>query len=247
MKLIFISDLHLSPATPKHNQLFFELLSKWQGQIDGLYILGDFFDYWLGDDDDNYFISAIRTQLKQFSLHTPIYFRGGNHDFAVGKKFAKQCGMQLIPDMHTLKVAGNTILLSHGDTFCTLDVGYQKMKRILQNPLVMFILRKIPLKLRYKLKESLENKSHATTNSKPDYHYMVVNESVINYATQANANIIIHGHTHRPGNYSLSCKNATLIQRHEIPDWQDRPPGGYIQLNDDQINIIEHDNITRNN
>jgi len=76
---------------------------------------------------------------------------------------------------------------------------------------------------------------------------MVANESVINYATQANANIIIHGHTHRPGNYSLSCKNATPIQRYEIPDWQDRPPGGYIQLNDDQINIIEHDTITLNN
>lgn len=238
MKLIFISDLHLSPNTPNANQLFFQLLAKWQGQIDGLYILGDFFDYWLGDDDDNSFISAMRTHLKQFSLTTPIYFRGGNHDFAVGKKFAKQTGMQLIPDMTTLKIGNETILLSHGDTFCTLDLGYQKMKRILQNPIVMFILRKIPLKLRYKLKESLESKSHATTNSRPEHHYMVVDESILSYVERANATVVIHGHTHRPGSYLLRSKNATPIRRYEIPDWQDHQAGGYIELNNNQINII---------
>lgn len=240
MKLIFISDLHLSPNTPEANQLFFQLLDKWCGQIDGLYILGDFFDYWLGDDDDNSFISAVRSNLKQFSLTTPIYFRGGNHDFAVGKKFAKQAGMQLIPDMTTLKIGSETILLSHGDTFCTLDLGYQKMKRILQNPIVMFILRKIPLKLRYKLKESLESKSHATTNSRPEHHYMVVDESILGYAERANATIVIHGHTHRPGSYLLTSKNATPICRYEIPDWQDHQAGGYIELNENQINIIPH-------
>lgn len=242
MKLIFISDLHLSPNTPEANQIFFQLLTQWQGQIDGLYILGDFFDYWLGDDDDNNFISATRNHLKNFSLTTPIYFRGGNHDFAVGKKFAKQSGMQLIPDMTTLKIGDNIILLSHGDTFCTLDVGYQKMKRILQNPVVMFILRRIPLRLRYKLKESLESKSHATTNSRPEHHYMVVNESILGYAEQANATIIIHGHTHRPGYYSLMSKNATLIHRYEIPDWQDHVPGGYIELNNNQVSIITSSN-----
>ena len=240
MKLIFISDLHLSPNTPEANQLFFQLLDKWCGQIDGLYILGDFFDYWLGDDDDNSFISAVRSNLKQFSLTTPIYFRGGNHDFAVGKKFAKQAGMQLIPDMTTLKIGNETILLSHGDTFCTLDIGYQKMKRILQNPIVMFILRRIPLKLRYKLKESLESKSHATINTRPEHHYMVVDESILSYVERSNATIVIHGHTHRPGSYLLTSKNATQIRRYEIPDWQDHQAGGYIELNNNQINIVPH-------
>ena len=150
--------------------------------------------------------------------------------------------MQLITDMTTLKIGDNIILLSHGDTFCTLDVGYQKMKRILQNPVVMFILRRIPLRLRYKLKESLESKSHATTNSRPEHHYMVVNESILDYAEQANATIIIHGHTHRPGYYSLMSKNATLIHRYEIPDWQDHAPGGYIELNNNQISIIASSN-----
>ena len=91
-------------------------------------------------------------------------------------------------------------------------------------------------------KESLESKSHATTNSRPEHHYMVVNESILDYAEQANATIIIHGHTHRPGYYSLMSKNATLIHRYEIPDWQDHAPGGYIELNNNQISIIASSN-----
>ena len=90
MKLIFISDLHLAHDTPEKNQLFYALLKNWRGKVDALYILGDFFDYWLGDDDDNQFIREIKSALCEFSQITPIYFRGGNHDFAVGKQFAQE-------------------------------------------------------------------------------------------------------------------------------------------------------------
>lgn len=236
MRLIFISDLHLSPTTTEANQIFYRLLEQWSGQIDGLYILGDFFDYWLGDDDDNSFIQEVSQHLRQFSKTHPIYFRGGNHDFALGKAFAKKCGMQLIPDLHTIKVADNMILLSHGDTFCTLDIGYQKMKKILQNPIVMFILRRIPLSLRYKLKEMLEKKSHTQHNVRPEKYYMVVDETIQQLAIQSNANIVIHGHTHRPGRYV-----SGNVVRYEIPDWQDHVAGGYIDLIDNNINIIQLD------
>lgn len=237
MKLVFISDLHLAPETKEHNQIFFELLEQWQGKIDSLYILGDFFDYWIGDDDDNQFIRDIKSQLRKFSIKTPIYFKGGNHDFAIGRRFAGETGIKLIPDMHTIKNGTDTILLSHGDTFCTLDVGYQKMKRILQNPITIFVCKLFPLSIRYKIKEKLENKSKQQTNTKPEAVYHVVEDSIIEYAAKAKANIVIHGHTHKPGSYSINTSNGTIIRRYEIPDWQDHLPGGYIILSGNDILI----------
>ncbi|MEN9946799.1 MAG: hypothetical protein RLZZ293_1185 [Pseudomonadota bacterium] len=236
-KIVFISDLHLAPDTPEKNQLFYQLLASWHNKLDALYILGDFFDYWLGDDDDNPFIRQMRIHLSAFGKTTPIYFRGGNHDFALGKKFAKQCKMQLIPDLYCLELDNQRVLLSHGDTFCSLDIAYQKMKKILQNPLLLFILRRIPLSWRYKIKQKLETKSHAKNNSKPEYIYHVVDNTIIQFAHQAQANIVIHGHTHRPGIYSLSLndRNRQDLIRYELPDWQDHQPGGYLIYENNQF------------
>lgn len=239
MKIIFISDLHLSPETPEKNQLFYSLLGQWQGNVDVLYILGDFFDYWLGDDDSNAFITEIQQYLFNFGKTARIYFRGGNHDFALGKKFAKKCNMSLIPDLYTINLNGHITLLSHGDTFCTLDIGYQKMKRILQNPVVIFLLKLLPLSWRYKIKEQLEEKSHTTTsNGKPDYIYCVVNDSIIHYAAEKKASWVIHGHTHRPGVFPIINQQIPELVRFEIPDWQDNLPGGYLLFDGERIKII---------
>lgn len=243
MKLAFISDLHLSPDTSKNNQLLFDLLSAWQGSIDGLYILGDFFDYYLGDDDHNEFTLSIKNAFREFTMHTPIYFIGGNHDFGLGHKFTNETRVKIISDLTTIKVANNTILLSHGDAFCTLDVKYQRMKKILQNQFMIFILRKTPLSWRYKLKEMLENKSAKVFNSEPDETYQVVNSTIIELANQKQANIVIHGHTHRPGRY-LIAENGINIERYEIPDWADRSGGGYIMLEDENISIHYSKHVT---
>lgn len=237
MNLIFIADLHLKPDSQSKNQIFFRLLASWQQRIAALYILGDFFDYWIGDDDDNPFIREIKQHLQQFTRHTPLYFKGGNHDFAVGKKFAQQTGIQLIKDLTTIRFGQHTMLLSHGDTFCTLDVSYQNMKRILQNPIIMFLLLKLPLKLRYKLKEILERKSANQTNLKPAHVYAVVNDSIAKLAQLATANVVIHGHTHHPGHYSITTANAN-IERYEIPDWEDHYPGGYIEVSKTAVTIV---------
>jgi UDP-2,3-diacylglucosamine hydrolase len=111
------------------------------------------------------------------------------------------------------------------------------MKKILQHPITMFILRKIPLFLRYKLKEKLEKKSHAQTGSKPDYIYLVVDDSIAEYITKHQADAVIHGHTHRPGYYSVQLADGKIIPRYEIPDWEDNPPGGYIIAEDSKIMI----------
>lgn len=238
MKIIFISDLHLSPDTPEKNQLFYELLTKWQGNIDALYILGDFFDYWLGDDDRNPFVCEMEQHLAEFAATTRVYFRGGNHDFALGKKFARKCKITLIPDLYTINLNGNITLLSHGDTFCTLDTGYQKMKRILQNPVMIFLLKLLPLAWRYKIKEQLEQKSHTTPNGKPDYIYCVVNESIVDFALEKGASWVIHGHTHRPGIFTIANSKIPQLTRFEIPDWQDNPAGGYLLFDGEKIEIV---------
>jgi len=89
MKLAFVSDLHLSPETHISNKMFLDLLNQWRDELDALYILGDFFDYWLGDDDSNEFISTIKESFANFTKFKPIYFIGGNHDFAIGKRFCR--------------------------------------------------------------------------------------------------------------------------------------------------------------
>ncbi|MBP9743318.1 MAG: UDP-2,3-diacylglucosamine diphosphatase, partial [Burkholderiales bacterium] len=139
MRLAFISDLHLCPQSESRNQTFSNLMSQWKKELDGLYILGDFFDFWCGDDDDNDFIRKIKHIFHDFTQAVPIYFIRGNHDFALGTEFAKATGITLIKDMSILKLPNTTVLLSHGDAFCSLDLAYQRTKLILQNPVTLFI------------------------------------------------------------------------------------------------------------
>lgn len=236
MKLVFISDLHLSADTFNKNQLFYNLMAKWQHEVDALYILGDLFDSWLGDDDHTTFSREMEQTFKKFSATKPIYFISGNHDFALGKDFAKQSGITILPDCSVITAGTNRILLSHGDVFCTLDKDYQMMKRILRNPVLLFILKRIPISWRYKIKEKLELESSKSFNTKPAATYHVVDDTVRKIATKHNANIVIHGHTHQPDRYVIDNLSREII-RFEIPDWADRPPGGYVLLDNDSIKI----------
>jgi UDP-2,3-diacylglucosamine hydrolase len=241
MHIAFISDLHLSPDTPDKNELFAKLLQKLiVNKFDSLYILGDFFDYWLGDDDINEFSSFIMEKLKQASQYYQIYFLYGNHDFAVGDKFAKYTGVKLIDDMTTIYTGTDKILLSHGDTFCTLDLGYQKMKKIIRNPIVLFILRRLPLSTRYKIKGMMEKGSHESNakTPKPIETYNVVDATIAQYAKQYGANIVVHGHTHNPGSYKISTASSH-ISRFEIPDWEDREAGEYLVYSDNKFSFAK--------
>lgn len=211
-------------------------MRQWQDSLDALYILGDFFDYWLGDDDITAFTTTMEKVFKQFTLTTPIYFIHGNHDFGISKNFAKRTGIRILKDCSTITVDNNKILLSHGDVFCTLDKSYQKFKKIIRNPLLMAIMRKTPLKWRYKLKDSLEHESSKQFNTKPEETYLVVDETIASIANKHQANVVIHGHTHRPGHYLIKNGVSNII-RYEIPDWADRNPGGYILIEDDDIKI----------
>ncbi len=237
MRVIFISDLHLSPLTKVENQLFIKLMQEWVLKYDALYILGDFFDYWVGDDDDNEFISSIKNTLLAFTYHKPIYFIAGNHDFAIGKVFVKDTGIKIIKDLSTLHTGQKRILLSHGDVFCTLDKPYQRMKMILQNKFIIFLLRKLPIKFRYWLKDKLQKTNKDNYNKLDKSVYQVVDKTIIKYCIQTNCNIVIHGHTHNPGKYLIKTSDIR-IERLEIPNWCGNKIGGYVELVDDVLQII---------
>ena len=237
MNIVFISDLHLSPNTTNANQIFLQLLDEWVLKYDALYILGDFFDYWIGDDDTNDFIERIKLALYKFTQQKPIYFITGNHDFALGKLFAKQTGIEIIKDLSTLEVLNYRILLSHGDIFCTLDKPYQRMKMILQNKLVLFLLKKLPLKIRYQIKNKLKQTNKKNYNRLNQENYSVVDMAVIQYALNKNCNLVINGHTHNPGLYLLEVNDIKII-RYELPDWQDRKCGGYLEFNNGIFNLV---------
>jgi UDP-2,3-diacylglucosamine hydrolase len=134
--------------------------------------------------------------------------------------------------------------LSHGDVFCSLDIGYQRMKKILQNPITMFILRKIPLSWRYKLKDMLKNKSSSTSYNPYNQHiYQVVDNTVAQFAKKYKADVVIHGHTHKPNYYQVKLDDNIVITRIEIPDWVNRKPGGYVILEDTTIKIYDSNGI----
>jgi UDP-2,3-diacylglucosamine hydrolase len=227
MKAIFISDLHLDENSLAKNNTLLQYLENWQGKVAALYILGDFFDYWLGDDDDNAFIRQIKLSFRKFSQTTPIYFIGGNHDFALGKKFAEQSGITILKDCSTIHLDDKPFLISHGDIFCSLDINYQRLKNILQNPITIFLLTKTPLSFRRKIKNRLEKKSNDCYNPKNSKIYNVVDRTIAKYIIDKNVTGVIHGHTHNPGYYSVKA-SGQLVPRIELPDWAGSNTGGYL-------------------
>jgi UDP-2,3-diacylglucosamine hydrolase len=130
MKILFISDLHLEESSPKQTQLFLSFLKSATREANSLYILGDFFEVWIGDDDLSPFHKTIIDALKQAtSQGLTIYFMHGNRDFLLGKKFFKMTGCHLLPDETVIDLFGQPTLLMHGDTLCTLDVNYLKFRK----------------------------------------------------------------------------------------------------------------------
>lgn len=229
MKAVFISDLHLSPHTIANNQLFLTKIKIWQKQIDCLYILGDFFDYWLGDDDVNDFTTTIKQALYDFTQNKPAFFIKGNHDFTIAKRFSRETGIKILPDLTVIDLdENNRVLLSHGDIFCTLDLNYQKLKKILQHPLTLFFAQLLPLSLRYKIKQKLSSKSQTSYNSQTTEIYQVVEQTIITHLKKYKVTKVIHGHTHNPGIYQLKADNNANYLRYELADWVDRPAGSYL-------------------
>ncbi|MFQ3249467.1 MAG: UDP-2,3-diacylglucosamine hydrolase [Glaciecola sp.] len=217
----FISDLHLSADRQDISECLFRFLENEAVHADALYILGDLFEVWIGDDDISPFSESVASALKTLSLSVPIYFIHGNRDFAIRQAFADRAGMTILPEQHVIDLYGRRALLMHGDELCTRDIEYQKFRKKSRSwwwPRLMLML---PLKTRQKIakngRETSKNNQKQLTAD-----IMDVTQSEVELAMQRHdVDLLIHGHTHRPAVHEFTDCNRKMT-RIVLGDWYDQ-------------------------
>ncbi len=230
---LFISDLHLSPADPATAAAFAAFLAGPARQAQALYILGDLFDYWIGDDQlaDPFYAEQCRQMAELAASGVELYFIAGNRDFLCGPRFARACGLTILEDPALLDLAGKIVLLSHGDIFCTHDTGYQRYRRIVHSPAVQWLWFSLPRFVREWQASRMRERSQDQTRRKPQDWTDVSSEAIESALLQSGAGRLVHGHTHRPAQH----QHAQSI-RHVLPDWHDGH-GGYLQVDESGWNM----------
>ncbi len=217
--ILLISDLHLEEERPDITRAFLHLLATRACQAEALYILGDFFEVWIGDDAMTPFQQSIADALRALSERgTRIYLMHGNRDFMLGKGFCRAAGCTLLGDPSVVELGGERVLLMHGDSLCTRDEGYMRLRRLLRNPLSLFILRHLPLSTRRKLARKLRNESRAQTRMKASDIIDVTPELIPRVLAEHGVRTLIHGHTHRPATHELEV-DGRPARRIVLGDW----------------------------
>ncbi|AJC49215.1 UDP-2,3-diacylglucosamine diphosphatase [Allofrancisella guangzhouensis] len=231
--IYIIADLHLNAHHSESANIFKKFLDKISSNENILFILGDFFDYWIGDNHKDKFYHQITTWLKQASdKGLKIYFMHGNRDFLIGKKFAKCSGVTIVKDPYYLNIADKKILFSHGDLFCTDDKSYQTYRKwIAYNKPLRFLFRRLPLFLREKTAKNVRSHSYVKNRRQPNID--VTSIGIEKY--RKDYNIVIHGHTHR-----MAIHKEKDHTRYVLGDWF--KTGNYIKISKDG-EITQHTNI----
>ena len=231
MSSCFISDLHLDHKREDIKKAFFKFLESEAYEFKNLYILGDLFEVWIGDDFEDDFTNQVISKLKKFSQSNKnIYIMHGNRDFLLGEKFAEKCGAKLIPDPLILDDKGKKIMLSHGDIFCTDDMEYQDFKEKVRNEKWKIEFLSKNLRDREQIAKNLRQES-AVKNAKKQDYLMDVNKSEVEKIAQENEiEILIHGHVHRP-----KIHNEVFGQRIVLGDWDKKY--WFISLIDEQVRL----------
>ncbi|MDA8360727.1 MAG: UDP-2,3-diacylglucosamine diphosphatase [Gammaproteobacteria bacterium] len=220
MAQAFIADLHLTMERPEAVALFETLLVAAVGRIDHLYILGDLFEYWIGDDGgrEPEFAPVLAALKNATARGLPISVMHGNRDFLLSEGFAGMTGCQLLPDPYRLDLFGTPTLLSHGDALCTDDIAYMAMRRQFRDPRwqAQVLARGIPERMA--MARALRAESGTATGSKTETIMDVNADAVRALLRQHGLQRLIHGHTHRPGHYHLGSTDGTL-ERVVVGDW----------------------------
>lgn len=238
MRTLFIADLHLSEQEPAITAGFLRFLQRDAYQADALYILGDFFEYWIGDDDPQPLHREIAAALRDLTASgVPCYFIHGNRDFLIGKRFAHECGMTLLPQETLLTLYGHRILIMHGDTLCIDDEDYQRYRRKVHNPLIQTLFLWLPLRARLNIAAKMRDRSQMTNGDKSDAIMDVNQHAVIEALERNQAEWLIHGHTHRPAIHDISMPNGKLAKRAVLGAWHYQ--GSMISVTPAGIELIE--------
>lgn len=222
---LFISDLHLDGAHPQITEQFVDFLSTTAAKADALYILGDLFEAWVGDDDpDPDKRRAMRALRDTVARGVKCFLIHGNRDFLIGKRFSTETGVQLLEDGTVVELYGRRVLLMHGDALCIDDHAYQRLRRIVRNPMVQFTMRRLSLKQRLKLAARMRagSKAHIESMDQAAPQIMDVNaDEVIATLIRYDVDCIVHGHTHRPGIHTISLDGRTAT-RIVLGDWYEQ-------------------------
>lgn len=232
----FIADLHLAENRPDITACFLSFLLNKAPKAQALYILGDLFEYWIGDDDDSPFISTIANALLSLNkLGTKIYYIHGNRDFLLGNKYAKKAGIILLPEVDVIDIYEQHIVIMHGDTLCTKDLAYQKFRKKSRSWWWQSIVKNLPLFVRRKIASDYRKKSSAATATKSQDIMDVTPSEVVKCLEQYQSQLLIHGHTHRPKVHQLIANNNNA-QRVVLGDWYEQ--GSWLKLTKNGFELL---------
>jgi len=216
---LFISDLHLSSAHPKTTQAFFEFLRERAPQVQQLYLLGDLFEAWPGDDDlnDPWNQGIVRAIRAVSDAGVQVFWIGGNRDFLIGSQFASAAGMTLLPELHVTEIAGKRVALAHGDAQCTNNRSYMAFRAKTHSPFFQKLFLALPLSLRKRIVDGVRNKSRQSKQAKDLMMMDITPTAIESIFTATGASVLIHGHTHLPARHdSADSKHS----RYVLPDWE---------------------------
>jgi UDP-2,3-diacylglucosamine hydrolase len=235
MTTLFISDLHLEADRPDIGEQFLDFLDEEAADAEALYILGDFFEYWVGDDDPDPYYASIKQSLRAFTdTGVPVYFMHGNRDFMIGPDFAAETGVTILPDPYPLELYGKSVLLSHGDAMCTDDVEYQKVREMTRNPEWQAMMLGKPLEERLAIakhaRAQSEQRNKTLSESIMDVNPDAVKETFSEYGVE----ILLHGHTHRPDIHGVEVDDV-LAKRVVLGDWYEQ--GSVVRWDEDGLEL----------
>ncbi|GAA0352623.1 UDP-2,3-diacylglucosamine diphosphatase [Bowmanella denitrificans] len=232
---LFIADLHLSEDRPDITQAFLRFMQQQAPQAKALYVLGDLFEAWIGDDDQSSFNQQIKAAFRKLTEDgVPVFFIHGNRDFLIGKSFARETGMTLLPELQVIDLHGQKALIMHGDSLCTRDevfMAFRKKSRGWWWPRLMLAM---PLWYRRRVARNARAKSKQHNANKPEYIMDVTPSEVERVMLENGVTLLIHGHTHRPDIHHFRLNNQPA-KRIVLGDWYEQ--GSYLLASDNELTL----------
>ncbi len=240
----FIADLHLTQDRPDITACFTAFLANEARAAQSLYILGDLFETWIGDDDDSAFAHDIAQALRELNEHgTTIYFIHGNRDFLLGQRYAQKAGLILLPEIHTIDLYGQKTVIMHGDTLCTQDIAYQAFRRKSRSWWWQALIKCLPLSMRRKKAENYRRRSAAANAMKTIDIMDVTPSEVVKCLEQHQCQRLIHGHTHRPNVHKITA-NQQEAERIVLGDWYEQ--GAWLKVTPEGFSLLNKNLLNKN-
>jgi UDP-2,3-diacylglucosamine hydrolase len=218
-RTLFVADLHLDAARPAATAAFCDFLQGPAREAERLYILGDLFEAWIGDDDPDEHHARVRAALGNYTAAGhPCFFMPGNRDFLLGPGFTGAAGLTLLPDPTLIEVAGTSLIISHGDALCTDDHAYQRFRRIARNPRLIAWFRRLPFAARRRIVAGARRSSQQAVQTKPPAVMDVNQDAVEELLRRHRLTTLLHGHTHRPAEHKFTVDGQPAL-RIVLGDW----------------------------